>query len=180
MIIAAHSPEGEKRKAVLSVELRAQTDRGAAIVAAAWLEDAISFALKNYLKSHAESWKRLFDGSGPLATFSAKIDLSRLVGLITDGVRSDLHMIRDIRNEFAHQVAHRTAHEQLSFDTQHIRDKCLALQSVDGDVKSMSPRERYISVCLSLSWDFDAAFDLIGWSIPHDGIIFVPSERHGA
>jgi len=180
MIIAVHSPEGEQRKAVLSAELRTQTDRGAAIVAAAWLDDSMSFALNKYFKQHAESWKRLFEGSGPLATFSAKIDLSRLVGLITNGVRSDLHMIRDVRNEFAHHVAHRTAHEQLSFETPHIRDKCSALRSVVGDTQTLTSREKYISVCLSLSWDFDTASDLLGWSIPHDGIIFIPSERHGA
>jgi len=45
---------------------------------------------------------KLFEGVGPLRTFSAKIDIAYSMGLISAGVRRDLHAMREIRNEFAH------------------------------------------------------------------------------
>lgn len=83
-----------------------------------------------------QTWQRLFEGNGPLATLSAKIDLARLLGLVTETIRSDLHIIRDIRNEFAHQIAHKTEHTKLSFSSPHIRDKCMALRCVSHEKRA--------------------------------------------
>jgi hypothetical protein len=40
---------------------------------------------------------------GPLSSFSAKIDLGVLLGLYPEEVRRDLHRLRDVRNQFAHE-----------------------------------------------------------------------------
>ena len=79
-----NSEEELLRMATLIEEINAQSDRGAAIVGAAWLEELMSAALESFLHSHPQSWQRLFAGNRTLGTFSAKIDLSRLLGLITD------------------------------------------------------------------------------------------------
>jgi DNA-binding MltR family transcriptional regulator len=44
----------------------------------------------------------VFEGDGPLATFSAKIEVCAGLGSITDDVRHDLKIIKKIRNDFAH------------------------------------------------------------------------------
>jgi hypothetical protein len=146
--------EKEKRKVAFIEEMNLQTDRGVAIVGAAWVEDEMALALESILASEPNVWKRLFEGAGPLATFSAKIDLARLLGLITDAIRSDLHIIRDIRNEFAHQVAHKTDYTKLSFQSAHLKDKCMALKCI-AHRNYVEPRIAFINACSILNWDFE-------------------------
>jgi DNA-binding MltR family transcriptional regulator len=158
------STEAHQRMMALIEEMAEQTDRGAAIVAAAWVEEAMSAAIESFLHSDTKAWQRLFEGNGPLATMSAKIDLARLLGLITETIRSDLHIIRDVRNEFAHQIAHKTEHKRLSFSSPHIRDKCFALRCVSHE-KNMEPRAAFVRACAILNSDFEMV-SLIGVKIP--------------
>ena len=144
----------QKRLDALIEEMNGESDRAVAIVGAAWVEEALSDAIQSVLQSHSESWKRLFNGNGPLAIFSARIDLARLLGIVTDAIRSDLHIIRDIRNEFAHQIAHKTEHVKLSFETDHIRNKCLALKCVAPEDK-VGARHAFTRACAILNSDFD-------------------------
>lgn len=44
----------------------------------------------------------VFEGTGPLSTFSSKISLCRALGLFGEEVRHDLQILRKIRNDFAH------------------------------------------------------------------------------
>lgn len=166
----------EKRKAAFIEEMNLQTDRGVAIVGVAWVEDEIALALESFLVSESNAWKRLFEGTGPLATFSAKIDLARLLGLITEAIRSDLHIIRDIRNEFAHQVAHKTDFTKLSFSSAHLKDKCMALKCIAHKNYS-EPRIAFINACSILNWDFEM-LRFYGVKISSDGAhIFAQVER---
>jgi hypothetical protein len=45
---------------------------------------------------------KVFEGKGPLSTFSAKIDVATGLGGILPDVRHDLSIVNKIRNEFAH------------------------------------------------------------------------------
>jgi DNA-binding MltR family transcriptional regulator len=45
----------------------------------------------------------MFDPSGPLGSFSTKIVLAFLIGMFTKESTQDLHIIREVRNEFAHK-----------------------------------------------------------------------------
>jgi DNA-binding MltR family transcriptional regulator len=149
----SYSEEALRRQTALVEELTGQTDRGVAIVGTAWVEEAIGEALHNLLDKDQKSWLRLFGASGPLSTLSAKIDLARLLGLMTGTIKSDLHILRDIRNEFAHQIAHKTTHVKLAFSSAHIKDKCLALRCVAHE-KHTNPREAFIRACAILNADF--------------------------
>lgn len=60
----------------------------------------------------------LFRPSGALGTFSIKIDLAHLLGLLSDEAYKDLTNLKNIRNDFAHEL------ELDSFDTPSIRDRC--------------------------------------------------------
>jgi len=67
---------------------------------------------------------KLFDSYQPLSTLAAKIDCAYAFGLIDKQTKDDLHYIRKIRNEFAHNI------ETLSFDDSPIRDWCQELSAV--------------------------------------------------
>ena len=61
---------------------------------------------------------------GPLATFNAKIELAYLVKIVTKECRRQLHLIRRIRNKFAHTL------EPITFEDAQIKDMCGHLISV--------------------------------------------------
>ena len=175
-----HSQEDVlKRAMVLAEELEGESERAAAIVGAAWVEDSLGGALASFLIPHAEAWKSLFSGSGPLATFSTKIDLACLVGMISEAIRSDLHSIRQVRNEFAHQIAHRVQHTRLGFATQHLRDRCLSLRCVKHE-ELTDARTAFTRACVTLSSDFEV-LAMLGEQVRHGGQVVAASENmHGA
>jgi hypothetical protein len=144
-----------KRETTIVTELENQSDRGAAIVGASWVEEALQLAIDGQLVDEKKVWKRLFDNSGPLATFSSKIDLARLLGIIDHDVYSDLHIIRDIRNGFAHSVAGKD-HEALVFSTPHIGSGCLRLKSVQSEGHT-NPRMSFVRACAVLNSDLFAS-----------------------
>jgi DNA-binding MltR family transcriptional regulator len=170
-----NSPEAMQRMLTLIEEINDQSDRGAAIIGVAWLEEAIAAALESFLQPHSNSWKRLFGGNGPLGTFSAKIDISRLLGLTTDVIYSDLHILREVRNQFAHQVVHKADQSKLSFESSHIRDKCLALNCVRHEQIS-EPREAFVRACAILYADFEMLI-YFGIKVSDGGHIFAKIER---
>jgi DNA-binding MltR family transcriptional regulator len=91
--------------AALSIikDLRAESDRAAVILGASNLEQLLYQILQKYLLPYASAGDDLFDGDGPLSSFRVKIDLSYRLGLIDDACSRSLHLIRKIRNDFAHE-----------------------------------------------------------------------------
>lgn len=85
-------------------EFQAETDRGAALVGVALLDEQLLELLKSYLLKKKQSKELLEGGTAPLGTFSARIKASYCLGLITDLEHKELQIIRKVRNEFAHHV----------------------------------------------------------------------------
>src|SRR5512137_1033858 len=121
-----YSEEAIQQALTLIKEIETQTDRGVAIVGSAWIEEELYAAIECFVENDKAAWNRLFGKSGPLSSFSAKIDLARILGMVSAAIATDLHIIRTIRNEFAHSVLDKNK-SILSFNSPHIRDKCLAL-----------------------------------------------------
>ena len=169
-----NSNDNQQRMNTLLEEFQKQSDRGAAIVATAWVDESISIALESFLRDESTSWKRLFTGNGSLANFSSKIDLCHLLGLISSAIHSDLHIIRKIRNEFAHQVAHKTMHTKLTFSTAHVKNMCLDLKCVAHE-KHIDPRVAFLRACAILSSDFETT-QFIGIKISGSCHIFARIE----
>lgn len=169
-----YSEEAQKRMAALIEEMEGQTDRGVAIVGAAWVEEAMTEAIESFLRPAPEAWRDLFGDRGGMSTLSAKIDLSRLLGLISESIRSDLHNIRRVRNAFAHQIVHEASHEKLSFQTDHIRDRCLPLKCIEHE-KIKEPRKAFVRACAKLNGDFGVLY-MIGDVIP-EGMQIVPETE---
>lgn len=109
-------------------EIEKQTDRGAALIATAYLEERLLEAIKARMNRFEEVENKLFKGLGPLASFSSKIDLGLLLGIYDLQSQKMLHIIRDIRNEFAHQPKPR------DFNSRRIRDLCKNL-FIKGNLK---------------------------------------------
>lgn len=125
------TPENEdfKKSIRVRLELEKESDRGAAIIAGSYaelaLENAIKSVLKNrQIKKDVALFDRLFDGYAPFATFSAKIDLSCALGLLSEKDYGDLHIIRAIRNAFAHDLDAGAPEDGLTFQSQSVADRC--------------------------------------------------------
>lgn len=98
------------------VEIEGSPDRIAAIVSAAFVDDRLAAALKARLHNDKKITEKMFDFAGPLGTFSARINLAFLIGMFSKDAVRDLHIIRDVRNEFAHKL------KTKSFEAQRVRD----------------------------------------------------------
>jgi hypothetical protein len=80
-----------------------ESDRGAVLVAASLLDTSLEAALRKKLAPATKNEDPLFNGGySPLRSFAAKIELAFRLGLISRETRRMLHILRDIRNDFAH------------------------------------------------------------------------------
>ncbi|TKD61910.1 MltR family transcriptional regulator [Flavobacterium sp. ASW18X] len=104
-------------------ELNNETDRGCCLVATSYLDFELERMLKKKLVGSNKHLKSLFEFSGPLGTFSSKINLSYSLGFISKTSLTDLHTIRKIRNDFGH------SYESLSFETESVRQRINLLKS---------------------------------------------------
>jgi hypothetical protein len=100
--------------------LKGESDRAAAVLAAAFLESALEELLRKAIVPNAS--KDLFRSFGPLSSFGGKIDVSHALGLINDEERDDLRIVKSIRNDFAHDADH-----ALSFASGAVKDRVMAL-----------------------------------------------------
>ena len=143
--------ELEKFASLIS-EIEGQSDRAAAIVGAAWVEEELEAAIRSFLIDDKESIKRLLGKSSPLSSFSAKIDLACVLGMCSRVIAKDLHTIREIRNDFAHNMLAKD-NAKLSFNSGHIRDKCMTLKCVAHEDPE-TPRVAFVRACAILNSEF--------------------------
>ena len=79
--------------------------RAKVILSGCYLDEALYDLLKIVLVPSEEKNDVLFDGpQAPLGTFSAKIEMAYRMQLIDTNTKDSLHLIRKIRNEFAHNL----------------------------------------------------------------------------
>jgi DNA-binding MltR family transcriptional regulator len=101
--------------------LSEETDRGCALMAAAYLSDQLERLLRSTFVDDPAAADEIFRPSGPLGSFSAKINVALLVGLLPRNAHHDLDLIRRIRNEFGHVA------RPLNFEETPIADRCREL-----------------------------------------------------
>lgn len=101
-------------------EFNKETARGAALAAAAFLDDLLRDIINAFLLSN-DSCRKLTEGfNAPLGTLSARIAACHAMGLISDQEARECELIRKVRNEFAHKV-------KISFDDERVRGLCSSL-----------------------------------------------------
>lgn len=149
--------EAEKKRShmeatldVFIAEFQKETDRASVILSAAMLEQELETVLKATFVPIPSGDDNLFSSpNAPLASFSAKIDISFRVGMISQKLCRDLHLIRKIRNDFAHNVT------GCSFESSSVRSRVLELIRSTGMVdrgytkQADTPRGQFQ---LTVSW----------------------------
>lgn len=145
-------------------DLEHESERGAVLLTAAALDDALKDLLRIRLVQ-AKSTDDLFDGTAPLATFSARINLSFSVGVISQQEHSLLHKLRKIRNDCAHVRA-------IRFHEAPLRDRCLALKLPYGETCGSShPVSHYVIIAQMLVL-------LLLWRSSQDNLTLSDSPSH--
>lgn len=83
--------------------MSSESDRGAVLVCSAILDDTLGEMIKAKLVPSPKNKDELIsDGFAPLGSFSSKIEMGYRLGLIPESYRKSLHLLRKIRNDFAH------------------------------------------------------------------------------
>ncbi|MCU8505918.1 MltR family transcriptional regulator [Vibrio vulnificus] len=116
--------------------ITSESDRGCALMAAAYIDECLGELLRSYFVDDAKEVSKLFEFNGACGTFSSKIALAYALGLISKNVRSDLTLLRRIRNDFAH------VSKPICFDENPIRSRCHELKLYPHP-KEVPPRLRF-------------------------------------
>jgi hypothetical protein len=123
----------------------AESDRGAAVMASARVEQALEDAIRAHLAEPgdgaADTW---FKGpNAPFQSFSAKIALGRAIGIYGAKLERSLTLVRKIRNAFAHRML------PLDFSNPAVAAACTKLApSANPDVL---PRIAFSGACLGFA-----------------------------
>jgi DNA-binding MltR family transcriptional regulator len=120
-----------------------QTDRGSALLAAAWIDDALEVCLKAVFRPDKEIADKVLQAEGPLGSFSSCIKIAYLLGIIPSSLLSDLEVIRGIRNDFAHM------RQVVRFTDQSMKDRCKSLTGAKAfqngtGITIRSPRQMFL------------------------------------
>lgn len=102
-------------------EVAQQTDRGVAIVGAAYVDIVLREAITARLCDLSDIMKLLFENRGPLQDFGSRIQMAFALGAYGRRAYSDLLIIKDIRNAFAHSA------EAMDFDHSDVARLCKGL-----------------------------------------------------
>ncbi len=132
-------------------ELESTSDRAAAIVGEAILDQSLSKLLSSYLVRNQKEVDNLLNHPGHLSSLLSKSALAYCLGLITKEQLDDLRAINTIRNRFAHRL-----HES-SFNDQFIKEKMDRIEAYRRFLASdqaNSPRKQ-----------FDAAVSMLSYSL---------------
>lgn len=110
-------------------QLKAESNRGAVIVGAALIDESLEQLLKARLAPHKGKEDELFDiPYAPLSTLSAKIDFAYRVGIIRASVKSTCHLLRKVRNDFAHSSGN------LDFNSPKVQGRIRELFKLNKDL----------------------------------------------
>ena len=87
------------------VEFGQEGDRACAILGVAKLDSLLFQILTRALRTNPSKSDGLLEGNGPLSTFSSRIDMAHRLGILGADLTRALHLLRRIRNDFAHEAA---------------------------------------------------------------------------
>lgn len=148
---------------VMCKELGKQSDRGAAVVGMAFMDELLGLLLRSRFAQTDEKTDAMFrPGAGLLLPISAKIKMAFAIGCITAEVRDELERLTHIRNKFAHYLSDdgHTECVPRTFKTRQIIDLCSTLKVLARlrgcsaqDMANTDAREQYCTTVFVLaSW----------------------------
>ena len=122
--------------------LTSETERGCALTSCGHLDAKLEELLRLYFIHVGKVAKDLLGQSRPLGSFAARIDLAYALGVIGSRARRELHFIREIRNDLAHDP------NAKDFGHPVIASRFREFYQDPSDTPS-PPRERYMSTVVS-------------------------------
>jgi DNA-binding MltR family transcriptional regulator len=150
--------------------LTPETDRGCALMAAAYLDEQLG-ALLRAVFVDSKIADELLEQSKPLGTFSSRIDAVFLLGLLSPAQRRDLHLIRKIRNDFGHKP------DPITFEYPAIANRCLELTYSMHDERGDS-RSHFTSSVFAVLATIDAALQRVAhFAIKPDPVVSEEMKR---
>ena len=132
-----------------------KSDRATALIAAAYVELRLRFAIEKRLVDDPEIAGLLFNEYGPLYMLHARIYAAYALGCFKERSFADLRLMREIRNQFAHAV------EPITFEHPDIKARC-ALFFSPTKIQPMpyanaspwppqAPRDQYVATAMILA-----------------------------
>lgn len=145
------------RKA-FEAELDGESDRAAALVAAAYLETTVELAIRAVFVAFPSEGDEmiLFGSTGAFANFAVKVRVAYLLGIFGEMTKADILQVIAIRNRFAHSS------KPLNFDDAKIKTMCNKLKShyeyvsrrlstpFTEDFDNLPCRIKYSATCLDI------------------------------
>lgn len=124
-------------------EIERESERGAVLVAGAFLDVLLREVLETKFLPDDAFRKLLFEDDGPIQPFSTRIHLAYGLGFFGYRAYEDLKIIKDIRNAFAHSP------DRITFENADVVRLCRLLgmpDSVKYGERPMpkTPRERFM------------------------------------
>lgn len=124
-----------------------ESERAMVILAAGYLHDLLGDLLRSYFVEDENSSSDMLNNERPLSSFSARIRMAYLLGLITKEEKLDLDAIRRTRNEAAHLM------QKVDFSEPSIpaTQRCHSFQTLSERTKNShpEPKQRYL---LAAAW----------------------------
>ena len=133
----------------LMEEIKTQSDRAAAIVAAAFIDERLRQYLSRFLIDKPKEVEELFGFDRPLGSFGSRIRVAYCLGLLDDNEYHDLKIIQDVRNAFAHELHGLTFADP--WVAQRCRELMLITRGVDRSVYANdAPRNIFLHTVADL------------------------------
>ncbi len=131
-----------------------ESDRGCVLLAVSYLDNELKNAIEARLVENKAVVNDMLGTGRPLGTFSSRIDMAYLLGIISFNQRRQLHLIRKIRNEFGH------SYEEITFDTDNIKNRIQELdfnKFVYDDIRAKFIKEvlQHIAILIGYKIDFN-------------------------
>ncbi|MCI5057566.1 MAG: hypothetical protein MRY83_15740 [Flavobacteriales bacterium] len=98
------SKESHDKLKSLEKEFKSESDRALAILGASAIDHSLGELLERTLIKVSKNQEKLLTSDGPLSSFSSRIEICYRLGIISIKLRNSLHLIRKIRNDFAHNI----------------------------------------------------------------------------
>jgi mannitol operon repressor len=123
-------------------EFNKESDRGAALSSAAYVDDLLADIARAFLIENRSSASLVDEYPGALSSFSSRILIAHAMGLISEDERDECNIIRKVRNEFAHSV-------RMSFSNAKVEALCTSLKFATI-VPTPNARMRFTSSAVTL------------------------------
>ena len=109
-------------------DLKTESDRAVILISCTIIDTQLQDLLNAYFNQKAKKIKikenEIYENNAPFSSFSSKIKMAYLIGLIPEFIYSDLEIIRKLRNKAAHEIC------DISFTEKRVEDTVESLVCV--------------------------------------------------